>query len=64
MSAPKPGEAVKVVLRNGEVVEGTIEWVDGNGAWVKNSQKSRWVPIEAFLQPTLPDEAKKVTSEE
>jgi sRNA-binding regulator protein Hfq len=64
MSVPKPGDSAKVVLRNGEVVEGTVEWVDGNGAWVKNAQKSRWVPIEAFLQPAPPEETKKDTSEE
>ncbi len=59
MSAPKPGENVRVALRNGEPLEGIVEWVDGNGAWIKNQEKSRWVPIELFLNPTTPSEAKK-----
>ncbi len=51
MSLPKQGETVRVVLRSGETVEGVVEWLDGNGAWIKNKEKSRWVPIETFLMP-------------
>ncbi len=46
---PKPGESVKVTLLNGDVIEGTVEWIDGNGAWVKGAQKTRWVPLESLL---------------
>lgn len=52
-SAPKPGDNVSVTLQNKEVVQGIVEWVDGNGAWVKGTQKSRWIPIEYFLHPEL-----------
>lgn len=55
---------MKVTLRNGEEVEGVVEWIDGNGAWVKGSQKSRWVPIEALVAPPAPVEAKGGTSPE
>jgi len=59
MSLPKPGETVKVVLRSGETVEGVVEWVDGNGAWVKNQDQSRWVPVETFTLPAPEPAAKK-----
>lgn len=49
MALPRPGDTVKVSLLNGETVEGTIEWIDGNGAWVRGVQRSRWVPLEALL---------------
>jgi hypothetical protein len=64
MSIPKPGDPVKVTLRNGEIVEGVIEWIDGNGAWVKSPQKARWIPLEALLAPASPEEAKKDTAVE
>ena len=65
MSLPKPGETVKVVLRSGETVEGVVEWVDGNGAWVKNLDRSRWVPVESFtLPPPEPSVKKESSSEE
>ena len=51
MSLPKPGDSVKVTLLSGETIEGIVDWIDGNGAWVKGVQKSRWVPLEAF-EPT------------
>ncbi len=51
MSLPKRGETVRVVLRSGETVEGVVEWLDGNGAWIKSMEKSRWVPVETFLMP-------------
>jgi hypothetical protein len=52
MSLPKPGDHVKVTLMSGETIEGVIEWIDGAGAWVKGTQKNRWVPLEAF-QPQM-----------
>ena len=52
MSLPKPGDNVKVTLMSGETIEGVVEWIDGAGAWVKGTQKSRWVPLEAF-QPQM-----------
>ncbi len=52
-SMPKPGDAVSVTLHNKETIEGTVEWVDGNGAWIKGTQRARWVPIEYFLRPDL-----------
>jgi hypothetical protein len=33
---------------SGETIEGVVEWIDGGGAWVKGTQKNRWVPLEAF----------------
>ena len=48
MSLPKPGDNVKVTLMSGETIEGVVEWIDGAGAWVKGTQKNRWVPLEAF----------------
>ncbi len=56
---PKPGEIVKVNLLNGEVIEGTVEWIDGNGAWVKGAQKARWVPLESLFSPPPSLEVKK-----
>ncbi|TMI28145.1 hypothetical protein E6H36_01630 [Candidatus Bathyarchaeota archaeon] len=58
---PKPGESVKVTLMNGDVIEGAIEWIDGNGAWVKGAgaQKSRWVPLESLLPAPAPVETRK-----
>ncbi len=58
-TVPKPGENVKVTLLNGDVIEGTVEWIDGNGAWVKGAQKTRWVPLESLLSPPPPTEVKK-----
>ena len=51
MSLPKPGDTVKVTLLNRETIEGVVEWVDGNGLWVKGAQRSRWVPLEALSVP-------------
>ncbi len=64
MSLPKQGDSVKVVLRSGETVEGTVEWLDGNGAWIKNPERSRWVPIEVFLMPPAQPESKKDSASE
>jgi hypothetical protein len=64
MSLPKPGESAKVVLRSGETVEGTVEWVDTNGAWIKGTERSRWVPIETFLKPPIAPELKKESASE
>ena len=64
MSLPKPGETVKITLRNGETIEGIIEWVNGNGAWVKGSQRARWVPLEAILVPTEGETKKEALPEE
>ena len=64
MSLPKPGETVKVVLRSGETVEGVVEWVDGNGAWVKNLDRSRWIPVETFMLPPPEPSVKKESSSE
>ena len=52
MSLPKPGDNVKVTLMSGETIEGVVEWIDGAGAWIKGTQKSRWVPLEAFQPQT------------
>ena len=52
MSLPKPGDNVKVTLTSGETIEGVVEWIDGAGAWVKGTQKGRWVPLEAFQPQT------------
>ena len=57
MPLPKLGDTVKVRLLNRETIEGTVEWVDGNGLWVKGTQRSRWVPLEAL---TVPHEAHAV----
>jgi hypothetical protein len=43
---------------SGETIEGIIDWIDGNGAWIKGAQKSRWVPLEAF-QPQQPEDDQK-----
>jgi len=51
MSLPKQGDTVKVTLLNRETIEGVVEWVDGNGLWVKGAERSRWVPLEAFTAP-------------
>ena len=64
MSFPKPGETVRVVLRSGETVEGVVEWVDGNGAWVKSPDRSRWIPVETFLIPIPEPSAKKESGSE
>jgi len=56
---PKPGDSVKVTMLNGDIVEGNIEWIDGNGAMVKGALKTRWVPLEILLSPPQPLEAKK-----
>lgn len=64
MSLPKQGEAVRVVLRSGETVEGVVEWLDGNGVWIKNTEKSRWVPVESFLLPASEPSAKKESGSE
>jgi len=64
MSMPRPGDSVKVTLKNGESVEGVVEWIDGNGAWVKGSQKARWIPLEAFLAPPAPEQPKKESTSE
>ncbi len=64
MSMRRPGDPVNVTLRNGETVEGVIEWIDGNGAWVKGPQKARWIPLEALLTPASSEETKKDTAVE
>ncbi len=64
MSLPKPGETLKVVLRSGETVEGVVEWIDGNGAWVKNQDRSRWVPVETFTLPAPEPSPKRESSSE
>ena len=58
MPDPRAGDAVRVTLKNGETVEGVIEWVDGNGALVRGSQKARWVPLEALVAPPVAEAAK------
>lgn len=50
---PKPGDTIKVTLLNRETIEGVVEWVDGNGLWVKGAQRSRWVPLEALSAPHI-----------
>ena len=64
MPIPKAGDAVKVTLKNGETVEGVIEWVDGNGALVRSMQKTRWVPLEALLAPPVAEGAAGKSTEE
>ena len=65
MSGPRAGDAVRLTLKNGETVEGVIEWVDGNGALVRGSQKTRWVPLEALLAPPAAEGARaEKTAEE
>ena len=51
MPLPKAGDGVKISMLNGETIEGVVEWIDGNGAWVKSVQRSRWVPLEALQPP-------------
>ena len=51
MLLPKAGDDVKVTLMSGETIEGSVQWIDGNGAMIKAAQKSRWVPLEAFQPP-------------
>ena len=51
MPLPKQGDTVKVTLLNRETIEGVVEWVDGDGLWVKGVERSRWVPLEAFTAP-------------
>jgi hypothetical protein len=58
MSLPKPGDSVKVTLLSGETIEGIVDWIDGNGAWIKGTQKSRWVPLEAFQPQQQQDDSK------
>jgi hypothetical protein len=58
MSLPKPGDHVKVTLLSGETIEGIVDWIDGNGAWIKGTQKSRWVPLEAFQPQQQQDDSK------
>jgi hypothetical protein len=58
MSLPKAGDHVKVTLMSGETIEGVIEWIDGAGAWVKGTQKNRWVPLEAFQPQTQAADSK------
>ncbi len=56
MSLPKAGDTVKISMLNGETIEGVVEWIDGNGAWIKSAQRSRWVPLEALEPPPSPTE--------
>ncbi len=53
-----------MVLRSGETVEGVVEWVDGNGAWVKSPDRSRWIPVETFLMPPPEPSVKKESGSE
>lgn len=56
MPLPNAGDSVKVTLMSGETIEGSVEWIDGDGAMIKGAQKSRWVPLEAFQpQPQVDD---------
>ena len=55
MPLPKAGENVKVTLMSGETIEGSVEWIDGDGAMIKGPQKTRWVPLEAFQPPQVDD---------
>ncbi len=64
MTLPKAGENVKISMLNGETIEGVVEWIDGNGAWVKGAQRSRWVPLEALQSPPAStDPAAKLVSD-
>jgi len=47
-----------VTLMSGETIEGVVEWIDGAGAWVKGTQKNRWVPLEAFQPPPQAEDSK------
>ena len=58
MPLPKAGENVKVTLMSGEAIEGSVEWIDGDGAMIKGAQKSRWVPLEAFQPQQQIDDSK------
>jgi len=64
MPGPRAGDAVRLTLKNGETVEGVIEWVDGNGALVRGSRKTRWVPLEALLAPPAAEGARAGKSTE
>ena len=64
MPGPRAGDAVRLTLKNGETVEGVIEWVDGNGALVRGSQKTRWVPLEALVAPPVAEGAAGKSTEE
>lgn len=59
MPLPRTGDNVRVSLLNGETVEGIVEWIDGNGAWVRGVQRSRWVPLEALLASEEPGATEK-----
>ena len=63
MPSPRPGDAVTLTLKNGETVEGVIEWIDGNGAFVRGTQKARWVPLEALVAPPAAEGTGKSTDE-
>jgi len=58
LTLPKPGDNVKVTLLSGETIEGVVDWIDGDGAFIKGAQKNRWVPLEAF-QPQDPQDDSK-----
>ncbi len=58
MALPKPGDNVKVTLMSGETIEGVIDWIDGDGAWIKGTLKNRWVPLEAFDPGQVADDSK------
>ena len=61
MSLPKPGDNVKITLLNRETIEGIVEWIDGNGLWIRGAQRSRWVPLEAL---TVPHEAHELEGQQ
>ena len=44
---------------SGEIIEGSVEWIDGDGAMIKGAQKSRWVPLEAFQPQDPVDDSKE-----
>ena len=58
MPLPKAGDNVKVTLMSGETIEGSVEWIDGDGAMIKGAQKTRWVPLEAFQPQDSVDDSK------